>query len=203
MKKKLLIITLLFFSLFLFVACISDRDHSNKEAELSQKKDLSILSAAKVNGKYVVQVKIGTIIKTYDTLVYNDSYIYNNGGALNIIDKNTSKSNKSATSQTSAYSAPNTRWYIDTNNYINDNTGFRGCPFEMVKSEMAAFLPRFVSHLYSEEGNEMGDLFWYHPLDGYLTKGPFYYYSSNTDLNEYLQCWADTDPMQVIVPYNP
>ncbi|MCT4322060.1 hypothetical protein [Elizabethkingia anophelis] len=68
MKKNLLIITLLFFSLFLFVACISDRDHSNKETELSQKKGLPILSAAKVNNKYVVQVKIGTSIKTYDTL---------------------------------------------------------------------------------------------------------------------------------------
>ncbi|MCT3907036.1 hypothetical protein HZQ01_16375 [Elizabethkingia anophelis] len=201
MKKNLLINTLLFFSLFLFVACISDRDHSNKETELSQKKGLPILSAAKVNNKYVVQVKIGTSIKTYDTLVYNDSYVYNNGGALNIIDKSTSKSNKSATSQNSAYSAPNTRWYIDTNPYINDNTGFRACPFEMVNSDLAFTFPRFVSGAYDEWGDEAGDLYWYHPHNGYLSKGPIFYYSSNHELNKYFQCWADTDPMQVIKPY--
>ncbi len=39
MKKKLLIITLSFFSLCLIIGCISDGDHFNEEAELSKKKD--------------------------------------------------------------------------------------------------------------------------------------------------------------------
>lgn len=201
MKKNLLIITLLFFSLLLFVACISDRDHSNKEAELSKKTGLSIISVTKVNGKDAVQVKVGGTIKVYDTLKQGNSIIYNHKGVLNIIEKSTLKNNKQASSGNSSYNSPNNKWYIDTNNYLGDQVGFRMCSFEMVKSGLAFTFPRFVSAAYDEWGEEVGDLYWYHPHNGYLSKGPIFYYSSNDELNKYFQCWADTDPMEVIKPY--
>ncbi len=71
----------------------------------------------------------------------------------------------------------------------------------MVQDSYSSTYPRFVSNIYGEEGDEMGELFWYNPIRHSLSKGPIIFETSSIELNKYLNCWYTFDPVNVIVPY--